>query len=83
MRDQSTLLFSQGEFSQGELFLVLEAQEKKIKESTSAVPPQVLLEANIEELISKIESEVVVEPLQLLEDETNVEQTGGTKVFYS
>ena len=70
MRDQSTLLFSQYE-----LVLVLEAQEKKIKELTSAVPAQVLVESNIDELVSSIENEVRVEPLQLLEDETNVEQT--------
>jgi len=70
MRDQSILLFSQYE-----LVLVLEAQEKKIKELTSAVTPQVLVEGDIDELVSKIEDEIRVEPLHLLEDETNVEQT--------
>src|SRR5947207_13586894 len=70
MREQCILLFSQYE-----LVLVLEAQEKKIKELTSAVTPQVLVEGDIEELVSKIEDEIRVEPLQLLEDETTVEQT--------
>jgi hypothetical protein len=70
MKDHSTLLFNQYE-----LMLVLDAQEKKIKQLMSAVPPKVLVESDVENLVSKIEQEIQVEPLELLEDETNVEQT--------
>lgn len=69
-------------FYEYELDLVLQAQSKKIKELASAVPSATLIEESIEELVPGIEEEVRVEPLELIENETTVDQTE-TKVDVS
>jgi len=69
MTRESTLLFNAYD-----LDLVLQAQGKKIKELTSAVPAEELRDADISELIAKIEKEIRVEPLELLEDDISVDQ---------
>jgi hypothetical protein len=58
MKRESTLLFSTHDLDS-----VLLAQAKKIKELTSAVPSQTLLEKSVDELVPNIEKEIRVEPL--------------------
>lgn len=69
MKRESTLLFNTYDLDS-----VLLAQAKKIKELTSAVPPQTLLEKSVEELVQNIEKEIRVEPLDLLENDVSVDQ---------
>lgn len=69
MKRESTLLFNTSDLDS-----VLLEQAKKIKEWTSAVPPQTLLEKSLEELVPNIEKEIRVEPLDLLENDVSVDQ---------
>ncbi len=69
MKRESTLLFNTYDLDS-----VLLAQAKKIKELTSAVPPQTLLEKSVEEFVPNIEKEIRVEPLDLFENDVSVAQ---------
>ena len=69
-------------FNEYYLDAVLRAQSGKIRGLVSKIPAQRLVESNIEEFVPSLEKELWIEPIQFLEDETNVDQTE-TKVDVS
>jgi hypothetical protein len=70
MRRESTLLFNEHN-----LYAVLENQKEQARKRIGEIPVQSILSKEIDDLVNLLDAELKIEPIQLLEDETSIEQT--------